>query len=71
MHLHQVPVGHFVERIMGDPAGGCVDGIADLPPLKLHLRQAIEDGSHTAMPVFALGADPIFKVRSIAHVEPF
>src|SRR6266849_6353848 len=31
----------------------------------------MEDGVHAAMPVFALFADPLFKVRSVTHVETF
>src|SRR5258708_732801 len=71
MRLHQAPIGQFVKRIMADPAGGRLDGIADLPTLTLHLRQAIADGIHPAVPVFALVADPRFKVRSIIEIEPF
>ncbi len=71
MHLHQAPVDHLVERIMADPARGCLDGEARLPTLILKLRQAMEDGIHPTMPVCALCADPLFKVGSVTHVETF
>src|SRR5215472_7037461 len=71
MHLHQASVGQFVERIMAHPTRSGLNGQARLPTLKLHLRQAVADGVHAAMPICTLGADPLFKVRSIIEIEPF